>query len=264
MAKPQTQNSNSNHSSSRKSVSRGSSQQTRTATQTNGSNDDDDDDDDPVDEDLCAFLEAPPAIADHVLVVAASPSGDAIVQDRTATEAKRGANALAAQITIACERWAQSERRIVRFRASWLKGDKVLATHAWECGEKSGGELQLDGSTASFLQQQQMFAQAQHKLHLEGFEMVQEGWQKLLTLQNKRIEALEKDNAELRDRLRKLDEVGSDLQVESMKAEIEARGRTADLIEKRVLPIVQAVAIKHLQSSTTVPLDSNHENGEKK
>jgi len=270
MAKPQAPNNSSPRSSSRKSVSALRPAAIRTPTPTNGSNDDDDDDDDRVDEDLCSFLEAPPAVADHVLVVAISPSGEAIVQDRTATECKRGPNALAAQITIACERWAQSERRIVRFRAAWMRGDKTLATHAWECGESSGDSPQLDGSVGSFLQQQQLFAQAQHKLHLEGFEMVQEGWQKLLTLQNKRIEALEKDNAELRDRLRKLDEIGSDLQVEAMRAEIEARGRTADLIEKRVLPLAQAIAVKHLQSGgnsaetpAAVPTHSNQENAHK-
>ena len=191
-----------------------------------------------------------------------------IVQDRTATEAKRGPNAIAAQITIACERWAQSERRIVRFRASWLRGDKVLATHAWECGE-GGTQQQLDGSVSSFLQQQQLFAQAQHKLHLEGFEMVQEGWQKLLTLQNKRIEALERDNQELRDKLRRVDDTGTEMAIESVRAEIEQRGRTTDLIEKRVLPLVQAIAMQKLQAGAAAaigaaPVNGNQEHGEQK
>jgi len=244
MAKPQQQT---NSRSNRKSVSE-LRPATRTPTPTNGSQDDADEDDEVVDEDLVGFLSSPPAIADHVLVIAAGAGGDQIVQDRSATETKKQANAIAAQIWIACERWAQSERRLVRFRASWMRGDKVLATHAWQCGEDSGAP-QLDGSVSSFLQQQQLFAQAQHKLHLEGFEMVQESWKSLLTLQNKRIEALEKDNAELRDRLRKLDDVGSELQIEAQRAELEQRGRTADILEKKVLPLAQALVVRQIQGS---------------
>jgi len=249
MAKPQPNNSSRN-SSIRKSAS-ARPPQTRTAIPTNGSQQDDSEDDEV--DDLHAFLSDPPAVADHVLVVAASPSGDAIVQDRTATECKRNPDAIAAATTIACEHWAHSERRIVRFRAVWMRGEKVLATHAWECGESSGDKQQLDGSVSSFLQQQQLFAQAQHKLHLEGFEMVQEGWQKLLTLQNKRIEALERDNQELRDKLRKLDDVSSEIASEQIRAEIASRSRTVDLLESRVLPIVQAVAAKHLQAQNSAP-----------
>lgn len=201
-----------------------------------------------VDDALLAFVLTPALGADHLLVHAYSPAGEPVViQDRQAAEAKRIPEPLAISITVACERWAATERRAVRFRAAWLRGDKLLASHTWECG--SGTQQQaLDGSVQSFLQQQQLFAQAQHKLHLEGFEMVQDGWAKLLGLQNKRIESLEKDNGELRDRLRKMDDVGSEIAIEQMRAEVEQRGRTADLLEKRILPIAQAIAAKHLQS----------------
>jgi hypothetical protein len=179
--------------------------------------------------------------ASNLVVIALSPTGDAVIQDRQVAEVKRIPEQLAISIETACERHAAAERRVVRFRAAWMRGDKTLATYAWEAGT-ARKEIELDGSTLSFLQQQQLFAQAQHKLHLEGFEMVQEGWGKLLALQNKRIEALERDNAELRDRLRKLDDVGNEIAIESARAEVEQRGRTADLIEKRLLPLALQVA----------------------
>jgi hypothetical protein len=201
------------------------------------------------DEALAEFLAAPPANADHVQVIAVMPSGDAVVQLRQRAEVLRDPDAIANAVTKACDRWALAERRIVRFRANWARGDRTLATHAFEHGAPSDQPPELNGSVQSFLSQQQLFAQAQHKLHLEGFEMVQESWKSLLTLQNKRIEALERDNAELRDRLRKVDDVGNELAIESARAEIEQRGRTADLIEKRLLPIAQAVVAQKLQES---------------
>lgn len=206
-----------------------------------------------VDEALLSFVETPALGATNLLVQALSPTGDSVIQDRQVSEAKRIPDKLAISIAQACERHAEAERRVTRFRAAWMRGDKTLATYAWECGSSQRQQVELDGSALSFLQQQQLFAQAQHKLHLEGFEMVQEGWAKLLQLQNKRIEALERDNAELRDRLRKLDDVGSELAIEQMRVETEQRGRTADLIEKRLLPIAQAFAIKQLEPASPAP-----------
>jgi hypothetical protein len=206
-----------------------------------------------VDEALLSFVMTPALGSTNLLVLALSPTGDAVIQDRQVAEARRIPEQLAISIEQACERHAEAERRACRFKAAWMRGDKTLATYAWECGSSQRQQVDLDGSALSFLQQQQLFAQAQHKLHLEGFEMVQEGWAKLLQLQNKRIEALERDNAELRDRLRKLDDVGSELAIEQMRVETEQRGRTADLLEKRVLPIVQAFAVKQLQTDSATP-----------
>lgn len=216
------------------------------------------DEDEVVDTALLAFVCAPALGADRLQVLALSPSGDAaVIQDRQAAEAKRIPEPLAIAIEAACERYAATEKRAVRFRAAWMRGEKTLATYTWESGSGKV-ERELDGSVQSFLQQQQVQQLAQHKLHLEGFEMVQESWKSLLTLQNKRIEALEKDNAELRDRLRKMDDVGSEIAIEQMRAEVEARSRTADLVEKRLLPIAQALAVKHLESSAAA---SKHEQG---
>lgn len=206
-----------------------------------------------VDEALLSFVMTPAAGADRLTVFALSPSGDAVIQDRQAIEAKRNPEPLAISIASACERYAATERRAVRFRAAWQRGDRTLATYNWEAGTNTK-DRELDGSVQSFLLQQQQFAQAQHQLHLEGFEMVQESWKSLLSLSNKRIEALEKDNQELRDRLRKMDDVGSEIAIEQMRAEIETRGRTADLIEKRILPIAQAVALKMSNGASAAPV----------
>lgn len=197
---------------------------------------------------LLSFVCAPALGADRLVVMALSPSGDSVIQDRQAAEAKRAAAELTLAIEVSCERYATAERRQVRFRAAWMRGEKTLATYQWEVGSGTQ-ERELDGSVQSFLQQQQQMQLAQHKLHLEGFEMVQESWKNLLNLQNKRIEALERDNAELRDRLRKMDDVGSEIAIEQMRADVEARGRTADLVEKRLLPLAQAIAVRHLESA---------------
>jgi hypothetical protein len=178
-------------------------------------------------------------------VLALSPSGDSVIQDRQAAEARRDAAELTLAIEVSCERYAAAERRQVRFRAAWMRGEKTLATYAWEVGTGKQ-ERELDGSVQSFLQQQQQMQLAQHKLHLEGFEMVQDSWKSLLALQNKRIENLERENMELRDRLRKMDDVGSEIAIEQMRAEVDQRGRTVDLVENRLLPLAQAIAVKHL------------------
>ena len=228
--------------------------------------DESDDDDvteaESVDEALLSFIETPAMGATTLLVQAMSATGDTTIQDRQVAEAKRIPEALAISITTACERFAAAERRAVRFRAAWMRNDKTLATYSFECGTSTPQKAELDGSVQSFLQQQQLFAQAQHKLHLEGFEMVQDGWAKLLSLQNKRIESLERDNAELRDRMRKLDDVGSEIAIEQMRAEVEQRGRTADLIEKRLIPLAQSFALSKINESAAAVGNSKQEKSE--
>lgn len=236
---------------------------------TNGSQQEETDEDGdeatiPVDDDLVSFLESPAMSADRVVVLALSPGGDVIVQDRTTTEAKHDPDRLALAITIACERWAKSERRLVRFRAAWMRGDRTLATHAWECGRATQEQPVLDGSAQSFLVQQQHQQLAQHKLHLEGFEMVQESWKNLLNLQNKRIESLERTNDELRERLQKIDDASSEIALEQAKAELEQRGRTADLIEHRLLPIAHAFVVKKLESEGAAAAAAPIAHGENK
>lgn len=216
-----------------------------------------------IDEALLAFVMTPALGADHLLVLALSPGGDSTIQDRQAAEAKRIPEKLAIAISAACERYAETERRAVRFRAAWQRGDKTLATYTWEMGSGKA-ERELDGSVQSFLIDQQSNARELHKLQLESFEMVQEGWRSLHTLQNKRIESLERENHELRDRLRKMDDVQTEIAIEQMRVEQEQRGRTVDLIEKRVLPLAQAFAVRQLeqQSAATATANSKPEQRE--
>jgi hypothetical protein len=217
------------------------------------------------DEAIADFVCSPPAAADHVLVVVTASTGDVIVQDRTASECKRNPVGVAAQIAVACERWADVERRACRFRATWMRGEKTLATHSWQCGASEGGAPELDGSVISFLIQMQRNNQEEHKLKIERSEMEIEGWKTLLGFADKRIASLERDNQELRDRLRKLDDVGSELAIENARADIEARQRTADLLEKRVLPIAQAVIAHQMESAAAAaqPIAAHEERQEK-
>jgi regulator of replication initiation timing len=225
---------------------------------TNGAQRDDsnDDDSDPSDEELSEFLAAPPTAADVLHVFAASPSGDAIVQTRQRKEVLGDVDGMAERITKACERWASSERRLVRFRASWQRGERILATHTFEYGEAVSNAPMLDGSAQSFLVQMQHAQLERDKLFIESLEAVQrqneittDSWKSLLNIANKRNEALESENDKLRERLRKADDVGSEIAIEAARAEIEARGRTADLIEKRLMPIAQALVVQKLNET---------------
>lgn len=212
---------------------------------------------------LLSFVSTPALGADHLLVLALNPSGDAVIQNRQAQEARRIPEELTLSIAASCERHAAIEKRAVRFRASWMRNDKTLATYAWECGSGKA-ERELDGTVQSFLIDQQSNAREMHKLQIESFEMVQEGWKALHALQNKRIEALERENGELRDRLRKLDDVQTELAIEQMRVDLEQRGKTVDMVEKRLLPIVQAFAVKKLQESSPAAGSSEPKQSEHK
>lgn len=241
---------------------------------TRGETSDDSDASDVGDEALQEFLAAPPTAADMLHVVAASPSGDSIVQVRARKEVLADVDEMATRINAACERWASSERRLVRFRASWYRGERLLATHAFEHGVAVTDAPMLDGSSQSFLVQMQHAQLARDKLFIESLEsmaraneVTQDSWKSLLSIANKRNDALETEIDKLREKLRKSDDVGNEIAIESARAEIEARSRTADLIEKRVLPIVQAVAVQKLQeaaSSAAAAVSGEHQHSDKK
>lgn len=220
----------------------------RSAARVADDEDDDDDDDLDIDEELELFVRRPPVGADHIVVIAVTAKGDEIVQDRSLTEARTKPNVLMTAMMASCERWARVAGRVTTFRATWFKQDKVLSAHQWQCGAGKD-PTELDGTVESFLAQHQRHAEAQQRLHLEGFGMVQDSWRSLLSLAHKRIEALEKDNEDLRDRLRKADDVGSDIARETALAELEARGRTADMMENKLLPMAQALMLKQLEVS---------------
>lgn len=217
--------------------------------------DDDEDDEDELasDEALALFLKRPPLGADRFTVIALSASGDQTVQDRPAAECKRAYVQVANSTVSACERWANAEGREVRFRAAWQQGDRVLATHQWRAGQ--GDPRALDGTVESFLAQQQRHTENKEQLYTEAFTLLQDGWKTLLGAQNRRIEGLEKDNGELRDRLRKVDDVGTEIALEQARADLEARGRTADILEQRVLPVVQALVVQQAQKAMASAAD---------
>lgn len=197
-------------------------------------------------------------------VTAASPNGDQIVQVRARKEVLSDPDGIASGITMACERWATSERRQVRFRAAWLRGERIVATHTFEHGKGDKDHPLLDGSAQSFLVQQQHAQLARDKLHLEGLEVMQEGWKSLLDIANRRNVALEKENEMLRERLRKLEDSGAEMQIEQQRAELEQRGRTADLLETRVLPLVQHLVLKQLEPAAGAVVPSKDQNSDNK
>lgn len=213
---------------------------------------DDDDDEPDADRELELFVRRPPQGADRLLVVAITHQGDQIVQDRSATEARLKPLVLTRSTMQSCERWARVDGRVTKFRATWQRQDSVLSAHQWQCGDGKDPTA-LDGTVESFLAQHQRHAEAQQRLHLEGFGMVQESWKSLLSTAHRRIEALEKDNEILRDRLRAADDTGHEIALETAKSELEQRGRTTDLIENRVLPIVQAMMLKQLEAGPPPP-----------
>lgn len=193
---------------------------------------------------LTLFFRNPPGGADHMLVLAHTANGDQIVQDRSTSEIARDPATHANAVASACERWAQTEGRQTRFRVTWQAGDRVLASHQLACGE--GDPTALDGTVDSFLSQQQRHSEVQHRLHHEGFSMVQDAWKQLLSGAMKRIEALERDNENLRDRLRKAGDVEAEIMTAQVAADLEQRVRTTEIVESRLLPIVQQLVTRHL------------------
>lgn len=191
------------------------------------------------------FIRSPPTAAERVVVVASTPKGDQIVQDRSLAEARRAPVQLALGIYSACNHWAVVEGRRTVFRATWMRGTAVLSAHQWALGD-GRDPTALDGTVESFLVQQQRFAEAQNRLHLDSFEMVQESWQKLFSVLNKRMDTVEKDNDSLRERLRKVDEVAQDIAV--AEADMERRGRTAEMFETKLLPLAQAYLVQQMQA----------------
>lgn len=209
---------------------------------------DDDDDAGELDTDdaLALFLRSPPLGADRLVVTALSPRGDETVQDRPAIECRGKHVQIASHMLAACARWANSEGRALRFRAAWHDGERALASFQWKAGTDA---RDFDGTVESFLSQAQRHMENREQLSFERAQIELESFKTLIGLQNKRIEALETDNQELRDRLRKLDDVSAELVTTQVQADIAARGRTADLLEKRVFPIAQALMLQAAQQA---------------
>jgi hypothetical protein len=198
-----------------------------------------------IDEALTLFLRRPPHEADRLIITAhGSASPQSIVQDVAASDVREAGNFANAVIGL-CERWAVAEGRETRFLACWtIGGQRVLASYQWACGD---GRPPLDGTGVSLLAQQQQHAEVQHRLYHEGYSLVTEGWKALLQTFQTRILALEKENHELRDRLHKAGDVDAEIAIQSAAADLETRARTSALLEERLLPIVEAFAVKALQ-----------------
>jgi hypothetical protein len=199
---------------------------------------------------LFLFLRKPPSAADHCVIIATTQQGEHVVQDRTVSEVRKQPKQLANAVLASCSKLALSERRELRFRATWQQGDRVVASYAWRVGD--GDPTALDGTVDSFLRQQQQHSETLHRVHLEGLPMLQDGWNKLLSSAHRRIDALEKQNEELSARLRKAGDVEAEVIMATTASDLEARTRTADMIQDRLLPLLQHLLLKAANSAAAV------------
>jgi len=191
---------------------------------------------------LSMFLRRPPVGAERVMVFGLTQAGEVIVQDRSAAESRAAPVQLANSVLAICERWARTEGRETRFRAQWQAGDRVLASHQWKCGE--GDPTVLDGTVESLISQSQRHLENKDRIHLEAYTDQNTGWRELLAAYREEMKVLRAENAELRKRNQKANDVEAEIALRSVDADIEAKGRTADLLEHRVLPMLQHLALK--------------------
>lgn len=198
------------------------------------------------DEALALFFRRPPTAADHVVVTTTTPAGDQIVQDRTAAEASRAPIGFANTVTAACEKYARAEGRELRFRAIWMAGDRVLASHQWRAGE--GDPTALDGTVDSFMAQQQRHMEDLHRLYIDGFQLQQSTQAETMTALRAELADLRKDNESLRDRLRKAGDVDAEIAIQTTAAELESRSRQADLLEHKLIPLIEHIVVKKLEA----------------
>lgn len=194
------------------------------------------------DEQLALFLRRPPAGAERVVVYAFTASGDHTMQDRSATEARTAPVQLANTIMQLCERWARTEGRETRFRAQWQAGERTLASHQWRCGE--GDPTALDGTVESFMGQAQRHLEHRDRIHLEAYADQNAGWKDLVAELRGEVKALRAENAELRERLRKANDVDAEIALATTESELARKGRMSDMLEHRVLPLLQHIALK--------------------
>jgi hypothetical protein len=79
--------------------------------------------------------------------------------------------------------------------------------------------------------------------------MVQDAWKSQNASQQRRIDALEKDNELLRDRLRKAGDVDAEIAIQHAASDLEARERNANIMEHKVLPVLQHLLISKMNAA---------------
>jgi hypothetical protein len=194
------------------------------------------------DEQLTLFLRRPPIGAERVLVLAFTASGDHTMQDRSAAECRAAPVQLANTIMQLCERWARTEGRETRFRAQWQAGERTLASHQWRCGE--GDPTALDGTVESFMGQAQRHLEHRDRIHLEAYSEQNTGWKELVAELRGELKVLRAENQDLRERLRKANDVDAEIALATTESELARKGRMSDMLEHRVLPLLQHLALK--------------------
>lgn len=203
------------------------------------------------DEQLTLFLRRPPAGAERVCIFAFTASGEQVMQDRSAAEARSAPVQLANTVMALSERWARTEGRETRFRAQWQAGERVLASHQWRCGE--GDPTALDGTVESFLSQAQRHLEHRERTNLEGYNDQKDGWRELISAYRDEVKALRADNEQLRKRLQRADDTDAELARMQAEAAIGQKERTADIIEHRLLPLMQHFALKAAADKSAAP-----------
>lgn len=206
----------------------------------------------PTDEALALFFRRAPREADRLVVTAHSHKGQHIVQDVSTSDVAEGATRFANAVVELTKRWAIAEGHETRFLATWCAGARVLGSYQWACGD---GRPPLDGSALSQVVQSQSHAEVMHRLYADNFERLSESWQREDAKKGKRIDALEKELDGLRERLRRTDDLDATLATQQVEADLEQRARTQAILEERVLPILEGIAVRALsqQLNGSVP-----------
>jgi len=209
----------------------------------------------PLDQALELFMRRPPSAADHLVVtVLAFDGSEHLLADISRTEVAAETTEAANQIALSSRSWAANERRECRFRALWQGSDRILSSYAWRSGESAeanGGAL--DGTMQAMLAQNQRHLESLMRLLIEKDAGHQRSFDRLTSMQDRRILALETRANELAERLRAAGDSDNELATQTLAAELEGRARTQEILLTRVVPLIEAAAVRHFQSVSGAP-----------
>lgn len=211
----------------------------------------------PVDEALALFLRRPPAEADRLIITAHGRTGQAVVQDVPASEVTQQAIAYANAVAKHAKQWAAANGHETRFLACWHAGPRVLGSYQWTAGM---GGPPLDGTTISQVAQAQQHEEVMMRVAFEVVHsmqvLTQSGAKDVQTMLLARIAAQDKEIESLRERLRVSEDVDAQLLTQTAEADLERRARTQAILEERVLPLMETVALRAFAS-----FEKKHLNG---
>ena len=187
-------------------------------------------------------MRRPPRDADRFVLTAHSHKGQHVVQDVARGDIDNAVQFANAVVEHA-KKWARAEGHETRFLATWAAGQRVLGSYQWAVGD---GRPPIDGTALSQIVQSQSHAEVMHRFFAEQYERISANWERIDARKDKRIEQLEKECDALRERLRRADDVDATIITQQAEAELERSARNQAILEERVLPLVENVALRLL------------------